>query len=85
MNKRNSCVTSSFSLMIKSCFFLIAQLGLHAEANYICAVETTPGGRIDEVIFKTRREKLQCEKEYPCKCELIMVTCLIGPDSLGNF
>ena len=52
--------------MIKTFLLLITLLGMQVEANYICAVEASPGGPVDEVIFKTRKEKLQCEREYPC-------------------
>ena len=67
-----------------SCLILTTQIASFAEANYMCA-KTMPDGSVDEVIVNSRKEKLKCEQKSSCKCELIMVTCLIGPDSLGNF
>ena len=68
-----------------SCLLILnTQIIDFAQANYMCA-KTMPDGSVDEVIVKSRKEKLKCEQKSSCKCELIMVTCLIGPDSLGNF
>jgi len=32
-----------------------------------------------------RAQAKNCEQNSSCRCEYIMVTCLIGPDSMGNF
>ena len=32
-----------------------------------------------------RAQAKNCEEKSSCSCEYIMVTCLIGPDSMGNF
>ena len=66
-------------LAIVICYLSKSSLG-----NYLCA-QAKSDGSVAEVILGTKREADQCEEYFPCKCEVIMVFCLVGPDSMGNF
>ena len=54
-----------------------------ASSKYLCIRNDNRG--ISQELILERKEAKTCELISSCKCEYIKVTCLIGPDSLGNF
>ena len=56
------------------------------EARWNCQRKRDDGW-FEEVIVETFNEKKDCEldESLDCECFAVMTTCLIGPDSRGNF
>ena len=56
------------------------------QTRYLCS-QLGSDGEVEEVIKANSKDKKACEKDISlsCTCEMIKASCLIGPDSRGDF